>query len=143
MAKGADTSTQRRRRFRWCQGAGAGREGGGEAKRGVGAGREEDFNEEGEPAAENDVEEEPEKEETIETVKQDLLEVKIKLKSMEEHNNILENKAKEDAAKNESLEQAMEANKQLLDMSEAKVNSLEMDVEEQKEAILGFQDVFK
>ena len=62
---------------------------------------------------------------------------------MEEHNNILENKAKEDAAKNESLEQAMEANKQLLDMSEAKVNSLEMDVEEQKEAILGFQDVFK
>ena len=106
-------------------------------------GLEESFNEEDEPVGDNVIEEEAEKEETIETVKQDLLEVKTKLKSMEEQNNIMENKAKEDAAKNESLEQALEANKQLFDMSQAKVNSLEMDVEEKKEAIAGFQDVFK
>ena len=104
---------------------------------------EEDFIDEEGAAAEIVVEEEPEKEETIETVKQELLEVKVKLKSMEEQNNILESKAKEDAAKNESLEQALEANKQLFDISQAKVNSLEMDIEEKKEAILGFQDVFK
>ena len=37
----------------------------------------------------------------------------------------------------------METSKQLLDMSQAKVNSLEMDVEDKKKTITGFEDVFK
>ena len=110
-------------------------------------GLEEDFNLEEEENAEKDpeqdAEEDPDKDESLETLKLELVEVNAKLNSMKEQYEILEVKAKEEAATRESIEQAMETSKQLLDMSQAKVNSLEMDIEDKKETITGFEDVFK
>ena len=101
---------------------------------------EEENNREEEP--DKDAEEDPDKDESVETLKLELVEVNTKLNSMKEQYDILEAKAKEEAATKESIEQALETSKQMLDMSQAKVNSLEMDIEDKKVTINGFQDVF-
>ena len=92
---------------------------------------------------EDDPEIESEKEESTESLKQELVEVNIKLKSMEEEYAVMEANAKDDKATKESLEQALATNKQLLDVSEAKTNSLEMELEGAKTKIKRFEGVFK
>ena len=96
-----------------------------------------------EVASEVDHDDDAEKEETMDTLKQELVEVKIKLTSMEEEYAVMEANAKDDKATRESLEQALATNKQLLDVSEAKANSLEMELEGTKTKIKRFEGVFK
>ena len=94
-------------------------------------------------ATEDVDENEVEKEESVETLKQELLEVKTKLKSMEEEYAVMEANAKDDKATKESLEQALVTNKQLLDISEAKASSLAIELEVKNTKIKRFEDVFK
>ena len=96
-----------------------------------------------EVASEVDHDDDAEKEETMDTLKQELVEVKIKMTSMEEEYAVMEANAKDDKATRESLEQALATNKQLLDVSEAKANSLEMELEGTKTKIKRFEGVFK
>ena len=86
---------------------------------------------------------EVEKEESIETLKQELLEVNTKLKSMEEEYAVMEANTNDDKATKESLEQALNTNKQLLDISEAKASSLRIELEEKNVKIKRFEDIFK
>ena len=92
---------------------------------------------------ETDVENEHEKMEDTESLIQKLEDSKTKLKSMEEEFAVMTANAKEDDAKIESLEDALKSNKELLDISQATANSLEIKLNLEKDKTKQFEGVFK
>ena len=99
------------------------------------------FASQGDPNPGEEIPEEPEAE-TMESLKQELEESKVKVKSMMEEFAVMTANSKEKDAKVESLKEALETNKQLLDVSQAKTNSLQMLLEEETNKVQHFEDTF-